>query len=578
MMTFNMIRVNMTDLTVSSEPFPEAYHGFGGRGLTSAVVSNEVPPRCSPLGARNKLVFAPGLLGGTICPNSGRISVGAKSPLTQTIKESNSGGQAGQYLSRLGIGVLVVEGLPEDDQALYLLHVDLEGARLLPANELKGYGNYDTAKWVKEKYGDKIALVSIGPAGENKMATASVAFTDREFRLTRHAGRGGMGAVMGSKGLKAIVIDPSGSKKLPLADADGFKTAASKFARILANHPITGTAMPTYGTPNLINVINEAGALPTRNYREGNFEGVEKISGERLREIIKERKGVLSHGCMAGCVIRCSAIYMDKEGAYLTKRPEYETLCLWGSNCGIDDPDIIARIDRACDDLGVDTIETGSAVAVAMEGKLIPFGDADGAESLMDEMRRLTPLGRILLSGAEVAGKAFGVRRVPVVKGQAMAAYDPRVIKGYGATYALSTMGADHTAGVTLGPNLMGPVFGLNPEGQARLSMNVQIKTAALLDTTGICLFANGPINQNPEALRAVADMINAMYGLSYTPQDLDELGKRVLAMERDFNERAGFTAVHDRLPGYFSREPLPPHNAIFDVPDADLDGVWKSQ
>ena len=568
----------MADLTVSSEPLPGAYHGLGGRGLTSAVVSREVPPRCSPLGARNKLVFAPGLLGGTRCPNSGRISVGAKSPLTQTIKESNSGGQAGQYLSRLGIGALVFEGLPGDDAALYLLHVDLEGARLLPANDLKGYGNYDTAKWVKEKYGDKIALVSIGPAGEHKMASASVAFTDREFRPTRHAGRGGMGAVMGSKGLKAIVIDPSGSKKVPLADADGFKLAAKKFSKILVEHPVTGTAMPQYGTPNLINVINEAGALPTRNYREGNFEGAEKISGETLREIIKERKGLLSHGCMAGCIIRCSAIYNDKDGAYLTKRPEYETLCLWGSNCGIDDPDAIARIDRACDDLGVDTIETGSAVAVAMEGKLIPFGDAKGAEKLMDEMRRLTPLGRILLSGVEVAGRAFGVRRVPVVKGQAMAAYDPRVIKGYGATYALSTMGADHTAGVTLGPNLMGPVFGLKPEGQANLSMNVQIKTAALLDTTGICLFANGPINQNPEALAAVVDMINAMYGLSYTPQDLDEMGIRVLTMERDFNKRAGFTTVHDRLPAFFSYEPLPPHNTVFDVPDADLDAVWKYQ
>ena len=568
----------MADLTVSSEPLPGAYHGLGGRGLTSAVVSREVPPRCSPLGARNKLVFAPGLLGGTRCPNSGRISVGAKSPLTQTIKESNSGGQAGQYLSRLGIGALVVEGLPEDDAALHLLHVGLEGARLLPANDLKGCGNYDTAKWVKEKYGDKIALVSIGPAGEHKMASASVAFTDREFRPTRHAGRGGMGAVMGSKGLKAIVIDPSGCKKVPLADADGFKLAAKKFSKILAEHPVTGAAMPQYGTPNLINVINEAGALPTRNYREGNFEGAEKISGETLREIIKERKGLLSHGCMAGCIIRCSAIYNDKDGAYLTKRPEYETLCLWGSNCGIDDPDAIARIDRACDDLGADTIETGSAVAVAMEGKLIPFGDAKGAEKLMDEMRRLTPLGRILLSGAEVAGRAFGVRRVPVVKGQAMAAYDPRVIKGYGATYALSTMGADHTAGVTLGPNLMGPVFGLKPEGQANLSMNVQIKTAALLDTTGICLFANGPINQNPEALAAVVDMINAMYGLSYTPQDLDEMGKRLLTMERDFNKRAGFTTAHDRLPFFFSHEPLPPHNTVFDVPDADLDAVWKYQ
>lgn len=573
-----ILRIQMADQSIRYENLPDEYQGLGGRGLTSAIVWKEVPAQCSPIGPHNKLVFAPGLLGGTRCPNSGRISVGAKSPLTQTIKESNSGGQAGQLMARLGLAALVVEGRPENEQDYYLLHIHKDGADLLPAEDLNGLGNYDTADRIKEKFGDRVGLICIGPAGENRLAAASVAFTDKDFRPTRHAGRGGMGAVMGSKGLKAIVVDSKGSSKPAVNDPDTFKAASKRLSKILVGHPVTGESFPRYGTPNLVNVINEAGALPTRNFSQGSFEGAEKISGEALRTIIKTRKGTLSHGCMAGCLIKCSAIYLDADGQYLTKRPEYETLCLWGSNCGIDDPDVIARIDRACDDLGVDTIETGSAVAVAMEGGLLSFGDAAGAEKLIDEMKQLSPLGRVLMSGATTAGKVFGVRRVPAVKGQAMAAYEPRALKGYGATYATSTMGADHTAGVCLMPNLAGPVHGLKPDGQAQLSLGVQIRTAVLLDTAGICLFASGPINTVPEAMAAVVDMINARHGLAHTAETIIDLGKRVLAMERDFNQRAGFSALDDRLPAFFYTEKLPPHNTVFDVPGEELDGVWDFQ
>ncbi len=572
----NILRINMSDLSVKSEEVGEAYQGLGGRGLTSAVVSKEVEPTCSPIGPNNKLVFAPGLLGGTNCANSGRISVGAKSPLTGGIKEANSGGQAGGYLARLGIGALIVEGMSEEGK-LYKLFISKDKCELSPADELKGLGNYETVEKLKGQFGEKAGYVSIGQAGEWKLAGATVAFTDRELRPTRHAGRGGLGAVMGSKGLKAIIIDPSGGEQAPLANKDAFKEAAKEFAKALSEHPVTSEGLPTYGTDVLINIMNEAGGLPTRNFSEGRFEGADKVSGETLNEITVKRNGNPTHGCMSGCIIRCSGIFLDEKGEYVSKWPEYETVWAWGPNCGIDDLDAIARIDRVCDDVGVDTIEIGNSVAVAMEGGVKAFGDAAGAEELIAEVGKGTPLGRILGSGAEVVGKAFGVRRVPIVKGQALPAYDPRAVKGIGVTYATSPMGADHTAGYAVAQNIMkvgGDVDPLAPEGQAALSAELQIATA-LIDTAGLCLFVAFPMLDIPEAFNAVVDMINAKYGLSLTGDDAGALGKRVLEMERDFNLRAGFNQAADRLPEFFKLEKLPPHNQVYDVTDEDLDSVY---
>ncbi|MBW2034301.1 MAG: aldehyde ferredoxin oxidoreductase [Deltaproteobacteria bacterium] len=537
---------------------------------------------CSAIGPNNKLVFAPGLLGGTNCANSGRISVGAKSPLTGTIKEANSGGQAGQYLAKLGIAAIVIEGLPQDGK-LYKLVVGKDKCELNPADDLKGLGNYATVDKLKAEFGEKVGFASIGPAGEWKLAAASVAFTDMELRPTRHAGRGGLGAVMGSKGLKAIIIDPSEGEMAPLADKDAFKEAAKRFAKALSEHAVTGQGLPTYGTDVLINIINEAGGLPTRNFRSGRFENADKVGGESLNKITVERKGEPTHGCMTGCIIRCSGIYLDEKGEYVSKWPEYETVWAWGPNCEIDDLDAIARIDRACDDIGVDTIdldaiaridracddigvdtiELGNSVAVAMDGGVKEFGDAAGAEELIAEVGKGTPLGRILGSGAAVVGKAFGVRRVPVVKNQALPAYDPRAVKGVGVTYATSTMGADHTAGYAVATNIMkvgGDVDPLKAEGQVKLSSDLQVATAAI-DTCG---------------LNAIVDMVNAKYGLSLTGDDVGALGQRVLTMERDFNTRAGFTPADDRLPEFFKLEKLPPHNEVFDVPDEELDTVFN--
>ncbi len=553
------------------------YAGLGGRALTSAIVSKEVPPLCHPLGAENKLVIAPGLLSGSTAAMSGRISVGCKSPLTGGIKEANAGGQPSQVLARLGYAAIVLEGKPKDDN-LYKIYLNKDGVKISVDNSLSMLGNYDLVEKMKAEFGDKIACISIGPAGEMKMSAASIACTDMELRPTRHAGRGGVGAVMGSKRVKAIVLDDIGMPMRQPKDAEKFRDATKRWVDGLKKHPVTGEGLPAYGTNVLTNVLNEAGAYPTKNFTWGRFENCNKISGETEAAVETERGGIATHGCHRGCVIRCSGIYVNKDGQYLTKQPEYETVWAHGGNCGIDDLDAIAMLDRLDDDYGVDTIEMGATIAVAMEAGLAKFGDAQAAINLVHEVGKGTPLGRILGNGAAVTGKCFGVERVPVVKGQAMPAYDPRGVQGIGVTYATSTMGADHTAGYAVAANILkvgGFVDPHVPEGQVALSRDLQIATAAV-DSTGMCLFIAFAIMDQPETFQALLDMINAFYGLTLTAEDVTNLGRAVLKNEREFNVKAGLTAQHDRLPAFFKKEPLPPHNIVFKVPDEELDTVFN--
>jgi aldehyde:ferredoxin oxidoreductase len=554
-----------------------AYAGIAGRGLTSTLVSKEVPPLCHPLGADNKLVFAPGLLSGTVAAMSGRFSVGCKSPLTGGIKEANAGGMASQVLARLGYAAIVLEGKPKDDN-LYKMFINKDGVKIIVDNSLKMLGNYDLVEKMRREFGDKVACISIGPAGEMKMSSASIACTDMEGRPTRHAGRGGVGAVMGAKGVKVIVLDDSGMTMRSPKDPEKFKEANKRWVEGIKKHPVTGEGLPAYGTNVLTNVLNEAGGYPTHNFMWGRFEGHTKISGETQAAVEVERGGSATHGCHRGCIIRCSGIYMDKYGKYLTKQPEYETVWAHGGNCGIDDLDAIAMLDRLDDDYGVDTIEMGATIGVAMEAGLAKFGDADAAINMVHEVGKGTYLGRILGNGAAVTGKAFAVERVPVVKNQAMPAYDPRAVQGIGVTYATSPMGADHTAGYAVATNILnvgGQVNPLSPDGQVELSRNLQIATAAI-DATGMCLFIAFAIMDQPETFQALIDMINGFYGLNLTAEDVTALGKTILKAERDFNTGAGFTAAHDRLPEFFINDALPPHNIKFKVTDEDLDTVFN--
>jgi aldehyde:ferredoxin oxidoreductase len=553
------------------------YAGLGGRGMTSAMVSKEIPPTCHPLSGANKLVIAPGLLSGTIAAMSGRLSIGCKSPLTGGIKEANSGGQPAQVLARLGYAAIVLEGEPKTDD-LYRIVINKDGVTCSVDNSLKMLGNYETVERMTKEFGQKIACISIGPAGEMKLASASIACTDMELRPTRHAGRGGVGAVMGAKGVKVIVLDDTGAPMRAPKNPEKFAAANKTWVEGLRKHGVTGQALPAYGTNVLTNILNEAGGYPTNNFSEGTFKGASKISGETEAALETERGGLATHGCHRGCVIRCSGTYNDKDGHYLTKQPEYETVWAHGGNCGIDDLDKIALMDRLDDDIGLDTIEMGVTIGVAMDGGLLAFGDADGAINLIREVAKGTPLGRIIGSGAAVTGKVFGVEKVPVVKGQALPAYDPRAVQGIGVTYATSPMGADHTAGYAVATNILkvgGFVDPLKGEGQVELSRNLQVATAAI-DATGMCLFIAFAILDQPETFQALLDLLNAFYGTELTADDVTALGKQILTMERDFNTRAGFSKEQDRLPDFFTNQPVAPHQVRFEISDHDLDQVFN--
>ncbi|TWI68905.1 aldehyde:ferredoxin oxidoreductase [Desulfobotulus alkaliphilus] len=577
-MSDRILRIDMTSGSTVFEPVPEAWAGLGGRGLTSAIVAAEVPPTCHPLGKNNKLVFAPGLLSGTRAANSGRLSAGAKSPLTGTIKESNAGGTSARMLALMGIKAIIIEGMPEEKK-LFGIHVTHDSARIVET-DMAGAGNFSVVEKLSGEEGGKAGVISIGPAGEMAMPSANISVKDPQGRV-RSLGRGGLGAVMGSKGIKYLSIDPSDAPGISYADENAFKEASKVFAKALTEHPVSGEGLPTYGTNVLLNVLHEAGGLPTRNFRTGSFDGHEGISGETMHARIEERggEGRVRHSCHPGCVIQCSQVYPDKNGKVKASGFEYESVWAMGANCGIDDLDALAEADHMLDDIGMDTIEFGVTMGVAMEAGILSFGDASGMlRILKEEVTKGSPLGRLVGAGAECLGKAYGMRRVPTVKGQSIPAYDPRSVKGMGITYATSTMGADHTAGYTVTSNILnvgGMVDPLKKEGQVELSRNLQIATAAI-DSTGLCLFVAFPVLDIPESFNAIVDMLNARFGLSLTGDDVSALGTSILKTEREFNRKAGFTEAADRLPEFFSEETLPPHNTIWDFSDAEVDAFWE--
>ncbi|MDA8210775.1 MAG: aldehyde ferredoxin oxidoreductase [Clostridia bacterium] len=569
-------RVNMKTKTVTTETVPEKYRILGGRALTSQIILDEVDPACHPLSAQNKLVFAPGLLSGTAAPSSGRLSVGGKSPLTGTIKEANAGGITSQKLANLGTKAIIIEDKPVEKSS-FVLKIDSGGTQLLPADDLAGKGTYEVTAILRKRYGFKVGVITIGPAGEMLMCNAGIANNDSEGNSSRYAGRGGLGAVMGSKGLKAIVVDSPTTFDAPVKNVEGFKASAKKFTKILLDNPVCGQGLPKFGTNVLMNIINEAGALPTRNFAKGRFDKASEISGEKLAEVAEARGGKATHACHPGCVMRCSNVYPLPDGRVCAPI-EYESAWALGAHCEIGDLDVVAELNYICNDVGLDTIEAGGALGVLMEAGVIPFGDGRAAIEALKEVGNGSVLGRILGNGAEFTAKAFGVERVGTVKGQHLPAYDPRGAKGIGVTYATSTMGADHTAGYSITANILkvgGVVDPLNSEGQVELSRNLQVATAAL-DSTGLCLFVAFAVLDNPEGLPTIVDMINAQYSLEMTTDDVFKLGQQILKVEREFNKKAGFTKVHDRLPNFFKREALEPHGQCFDVSDDELDSLFN--
>jgi len=582
-----ILRLNMNDRTYRLSEVPEAYKNLGGRGTTSTIVHDEVPPLCHPLGPNNKLVFAPGIVTGTAAPTSARVSAGAKSWLTGGIKESNAGSSWASYLANMQIKALIVEGQPMEKGKYWITHLtwdDKAGkpkAEFLPADPYTGKDLYEVFPKVYEQFGTRAAIAGCGVAGEYGYGNSGIAFNDLGKRPSRYSGRGGLGAVMASRGLKFIVLDSKGAPGVPIANQGLFDQGAKKLAEALREHAITKPkgGLNTYGTAVLVNIMNEAGGLPTRNFSSGRFEGAAKIAGEAIFEGIKNRLGkeVYNHACSPGCIIQCSNTWYKTDGTEHTSCVEYESDWALGANCGIDSLDDVAEMVRLCNAYGLDTIETGTALAVAMEAGVIPFGDGKKAIQLVHEMGKGTPMGRILGGGTDFAGRAFGVTRVPTVKRQSMPAYEPRAVKGMGVTYATTTMGADHTAGYTIAPEILsvgGKVDPLSPEGKAALSRGFQT-TTAFIDSTGHCLFIAFAILDIASGFEGMMEECNGVLGTNWKSEDAAKIGGEILRKERAFNEAAGIGKEEDRIPEFMKYEPLPPHNQVFDVSDKVLDSVY---
>ncbi len=581
------IRINMTDQTAKLEPVPEEYKYFAGRGLTSKLIAEEVPPLAHPLGPNNKLVFSTGFVTGTSAPTSARMSVGGKSPLTGGIKESNVGSTFPPEFAKMQIKALIVEGQPKVKGKYWGVTISWDEAAGQPSVEFFDAGKYGGAQdlyemfpKVYEEYGDKISIASFGNAAENGYGNSGIVFNDIEKRPSRYAGRGGLGAVLANKKLKLIILKAKGAPGVEIKNKELFDIGRKKMIAALTEHAITKPkgGLNSYGTAVLVNILNEAGGLPTRNFSSGRFEGAPKIAGEAIFEANKTRTGkeIYNHACSPGCIIRCSNTYYKLDGSEHVSCIEYESGWALGANCGIDDLDMIAEMVLQCNNYGLDTIETGTAIGVAMEAGVLEFGDAEGALEMVHKIGRGEDMGRILGSGTGSAGKVLGVARVPAVKGQGMPAYEPRAVKGIGITYATTTMGADHTAGYTIAPEILGVMGKQDPlsnEGKAALSQAFQA-TTAFIDSSGHCLFIAFAILDIADGYQGMIDEVNGVLGTEWTADDILEHGKEILRIERDYNIAAGLGKESGRIPEFMRYEPLPPHNVTFDIPDEVLDSV----
>ncbi len=592
-----ILRINMSDLSHKWESVPKEYETLAGRAFTSAVVNKEVDPTCHPLREYNKIAISPGLLAGTRAPSSGRMSVGGKSPLTGGIKEANAGGLTGERLARIGVRGMIIEGAPpKNSKDWYSIVVRKDACEIVKTNDYAGKGLYELIGKIWKDYPVKPGIIGCGMAGQRLQKCAGIFGNNPENTDPgRYAGRGGLGAVLGSKRVVTIISDATGGKAPEPKEKERFDSGQKALREALDKHPVTGKlttddgkpfgGLKNYGTNILQNIMNEAGGLPTRGFSSGRFESAAKISGEAVHELVDKTKtkfgdaaeGKYGHVCHPGCVMSCSnAVPYEKTGKAHVSPLEYESVWALGSNLGIGVLHDVAELNRLCNDIGLDTIEAGNTLAMLMEGGLLKYGDGPGAiKALKEAYNPDSALGRLVSSGTKTAGEALGVTRIPVVKGQALPAYDPRPVRGIGVTYATTPMGADHTAGYTIAAEILGikgTVTDPRALNKAELSKAFQA-TTAYIDSTGYCLFIAFCILDNDAGFKGMTDSVSAFLGKEI---DVTQYGLAILKNERAFNKKAGFTENDDRLPEFFTTEQLPPHNVTFDVTDAELDAVFK--
>lgn len=523
-----------------------------GRYLIAKQLNEANVAQADPLSGENPLIFSAGPFAGTNFSNANRVSVGCKSPLTLGIKESNGGGTFAFGMGQLKIAGFTLHGAAED---WTLIHFGKDGLiEFLDASEFLGMGNFETAARLHERFGKKVSLALCGPVGEYQGLLAGIAFSDVDLRPSRLAARGGVGAVMGSKKIKAIVVDLD--RMPPLHERKKVMGAVKAYKKMLDAEPAIQAFQQT-GTAMVADYTNHVGGIPVRNFAGGQAvdtqEGPFKLGGDFLREQNIERGGIQTHACMPGCIIQCSNVYADKDGKEVVSPVEYETIGLLGTNCGLTEPDQLAQLNYQANDLGIDTIELGGTIGVLMESGEGRFGDADYMHSVLDGLRHATEAGKLHASGTARVGQALGVTRVPVIKRQAISAYDPRVIEVTGLTMMMTAQGADHTAG-----NL--PSYDSQDKTTEELvavSLDMQALCAAA-DSLGLCVFGRSVTNEHLDFLMQA---INDAHGVELPESFFVQLGKDTLKLENTFNADAGFTESDDELPEFFYQEQLPPSN-----------------
>jgi len=561
--------IQLNDRTIAKRELEGEGVVKAGRYLIAKTLLDLGAASVDPLSPKNPLIFSAGPFAGTSFSNANRTSVGCKSPLTGGVKEANAGGTFSYGLGQLKIAGFTLLGA---SKSWVVIHFRKDGSvRFDDAAPYLGKGNYEANDMLHAKYGKKVTVALCGPVGEYQGLLGGIAISDKDGRPSRLAARGGVGAVMGAKKVKAIVVDLD--KAPPFHEAKKVNASIKDYAKMLQADGIVTNFYAKVGTMGMADVQNQMGGLPVRNFSAGRQADVAagekfKMGGDYIGQLNTSRGGEQTHACMPGCVIQCSNVYHDANGKEVVSPVEYETLGLLGTNCGISDPDDLAQLNYVANDLGVDTIELGAMLAVLMEAGLGKFGDVKFMTDCLAEIRKGTEKGRLWAQGTARVGERYKVSRVPVIKKQAISAYDPRVVEATGISMMTTAQGADHTAGNL--PRLKTREMDL--ESLVSQSLLHQTRVAAN-DSLGLCIFGMSVTNPNTEFL---TNAINAAHGTTLTPDFFEALGRDALRLEKEFNRQAGFTEKDDELPAFFYTEALPPTNHVARFHGADVYKMYE--
>jgi aldehyde:ferredoxin oxidoreductase len=569
--TGTTLRVNLTNGDISKEPtnMENARNFFGARGLGTKILYDEVDPKVDALSPENKLIFALGPLTGTFGPSVGRYNVVTKGPLTGAIAASNSGGSFGPEMKFAGYDMLILEGKAKKPVYLWINDGQVE---IRDASKIWGKEVPDTTDLIRAETDEGAKVACIGPAGEKQVLFACIM-----NEMYRAAGRSGVGAVMGSKNLKAVAV--VGNHPVVVADTKAFETAVMiARAKIQAN-PVGGAGLKAYGTDVLVNILNQVGSLPTRNFHDGYFPTADKFGGESLSKNVLVRP----KGCFS-CIISCGRVSKVTNPKYAGEGegPEYESAWGFGADCGIDDLDAITKANFICNELGLDTITMGATIACAMDlfadkiitekntdGVTLRWGDAETMVKLVGMTGRREGFGDQLAEGSYRLAKKYGHTEYSMtVKKQEMPAYDPRGVQGIGLNFATANCGAAHVRGYTIAPEVLGNPFKVDQhitKGKPALVKTFQDLTAAL-DSTGACLFTTFGIGAEE-----LAAMLSACTGIAYSTEDFMKTGDRIWNLERLWNLKAGLTKADDTLPDRVLKEPIQTGPSKGDISHLDV-------